>query len=62
MSLRDATQHGEKTVVEHGLCFGSALAILAVAAFALQWLIAAIADQATSWAAEPKRARPHRQV
>lgn len=51
MSLRDVaaplrTQvrapHGEKTVVEHGLCFGSTLAVLAVVAFALQWLIEAI--------------------
>lgn len=47
MALQDAghgvSQHGEKSVVEHGLCFGSALAILAVAAFALQWVIGAIA-------------------
>lgn len=51
MSLRDAghdlsefakTESGEKSLAEHGLCFGSALAILAVLAFALQWLIAAI--------------------
>jgi hypothetical protein len=47
MSLRDVGhgvgEHGEKSVVEHGLCFGSALAILAVAAFALQWVISAVA-------------------
>lgn len=47
MSLRDVAghapaEHGEKTVVEHGLCFGSALALLAAAAFGLQWLIAVI--------------------
>ncbi|WP_176695887.1 hypothetical protein [Phenylobacterium immobile] len=47
MSLRDEghglSEHGEKSVVEHGLCFGSALAILAVAAFVLQWVISTLA-------------------
>lgn len=39
----DLRSHGEKSVAEHGLCFGSALAILAVAAYGLQWLISALA-------------------
>lgn len=47
MTLRDAghgvNEHGEKTIAEHGLCFGSTLAILAVLAFGLQWAISAIA-------------------
>jgi hypothetical protein len=52
MSLRDAghdlghhaiSKHGEKSVAEHGLCFGSILVLLALAAFALQWLIETLA-------------------
>jgi len=38
MSLQDASSHQRTSLVEHGACFGLAVAVLAGAAVALQWL------------------------
>ena len=39
MSLHQATGRPVKSVAEHGLCFGTALAGLVIAALAIQWLL-----------------------
>ncbi|WP_304171011.1 hypothetical protein [Phenylobacterium aquaticum] len=38
MSLQDASGHPRTSLIEHGACFGLAVAVLAGAAVALQWL------------------------
>lgn len=38
MSIQDASSHQRTSLVEHGACFGIAVAVLAAAAVALQWL------------------------
>jgi hypothetical protein len=38
MSLQDASSHQRTSLVEHGACFGLAVAALAGTAVALQWL------------------------
>ncbi len=39
MSLHQAMNRPTKSVAEHGLCFGTALAGLVLAALAIQWLL-----------------------
>ena len=39
MSLHHATGRPVKSVTEHGVCFGTALAGLVLAALAIQWLL-----------------------
>ena len=39
MALHHGTEHQPKSVGEHGVCFGVALAALTAAAFGLQWLM-----------------------
>jgi hypothetical protein len=39
MALHDGSHHEHKSVAEHGLCFGTAIALLTAAAFALQWVM-----------------------
>lgn len=42
MAVREPIHHGSKTLAEGAVCFGCALAALAAAAVALQWLLAAV--------------------
>ena len=42
MAVREPIHHGSKTLAEGAVCFGCALAALAVAAVALQWLLGAV--------------------
>jgi|GEM_PF-6511293 len=39
MALHESSHHQQKSVLEHGICFGLTAALLMAAAFGLQWLM-----------------------
>ncbi len=39
MSLHQGTDRQQKSVAEHGVCFGFVAVVLTVAVFGLQWLM-----------------------
>ncbi|WP_309644133.1 hypothetical protein [Phenylobacterium sp.] len=42
MALHEPDHHGSKTLAEGAVCFGCALAALAAAAVALQWMMSLV--------------------
>jgi hypothetical protein len=42
MAVHEPTHHGSKTLAEGAVCFGCALAALAGAAVAIQWLMSVL--------------------